>query len=191
MRHFLLFVAFLFAVTPLHAATVTKSVTVIVSAPVVSQSGTTIPASPSITDFTGVVWTLVGGQAARNGAVDQATSGITLLLYYNGVVYQQTAMGWWSWTAGAWVPVSGDPRSAPLALVFTPAAPTIACTAAPGTAVLSISTTGGNGAAIGYAISGDTVDFALSGARIVVAPTGITAANCGKTPVVTITATQP
>lgn len=82
-------------------------------------------------------------------------------------------------------------QAAPLAMVFAPAAPTIACGTAPGTVVLAISTTGGDTNPITYSLSGDTADFALSGTNVVVGPNGVAAANCGKGLVITITATQP
>ena len=79
----------------------------------------------------------------------------------------------------------------PLAIVFTPAAPTISCSTAVGTVVTAISTTGGDGNAVTYTISGDTTDFALSGSNIVVASGGITSADCGKTEAITVGASQP
>ena len=36
---------------------------------------------------------------------------MVLLLYYNGVIYQENAPGgWWSWTNSAWATAAGDPR---------------------------------------------------------------------------------
>jgi len=79
----------------------------------------------------------------------------------------------------------------PLAVVFTPSNPTIACAAMAGTVVSAVSTTGGDGNAVTLAISGDTTDFALSGSNVVVATGGITSPDCGKLENVTVTATQP
>ncbi len=80
---------------------------------------------------------------------------------------------------------------APLEIVFTPSSPTIACAAAAGTVVSAVSTTGGDGNAVTLTMSGDTTDFALSGSNVVVASSGITGSDCGKTESVTVTATQP
>ena len=78
-----------------------------------------------------------------------------------------------------------------LAISFAPTSPTVDCTAAPGTVVAAISTSGGNGNAATPAITGgNSTDFAISGSNIVVAANGIASANCGKTQSVTITATQ-
>jgi hypothetical protein len=79
---------------------------------------------------------------------------------------------------------------APLAVVFTPSSPTEACSTAAGTVVSALSVTGGDGNTVTWSISGDTTDFALSGANIVVGPNGITSADCGKIDTVTVTATQ-
>jgi hypothetical protein len=60
------------------------------------------------------VWTVSGGVISENGVVSTNTANVTLLLYYNGVIYQQaTGGGWWSWTGTAWIVDSGDPRVAP------------------------------------------------------------------------------
>jgi hypothetical protein len=81
---------------------------------------------------------------------------------------------------------------APLQIVFTPAAPTIACNSPAGTVVAAMTTTGGDGNASTFSASGgDTSDFAVSGSNVVVGPNGIAAANCSKTDNLTITATQP
>lgn len=89
-------------------------------APAVSANGATITtAGPSIVDSASNVWTLVssassGLQIALNSVTNTATADVTLLLYYSSTIYQEnSAGGWWSWTSGAWVSVSGDPRAAP------------------------------------------------------------------------------
>jgi hypothetical protein len=80
----------------------------------------------------------------------------------------------------------------PLQIVFTPAAPTIPCTSAPGTVVSALSVTGGTGNPATFtASSGDTSDFAVSGANVIVGPNGVNPANCGSVPTVAITASQP
>jgi hypothetical protein len=80
---------------------------------------------------------------------------------------------------------------APLAVVFTPATPTIACSTPAGTVVSALSVTGGDGNAVTWSLAGDTTDFALSGSNLVVSSGGITSADSGKTDTVTVTATQP
>lgn len=47
----------------------------------------------------------------ENAATAGYSASVTLLLYYQGTIYQENASSdWWSWTSGAWVAVSGDPR---------------------------------------------------------------------------------
>jgi hypothetical protein len=81
-----------------------------------SANCSTVPPATRIVDGAGDVWTLVasngqGNQIARNGVVDPVTHEVILLLYENGVVYQENAdLDWWSWTNASWVAVSGDPR---------------------------------------------------------------------------------
>jgi len=83
-----------------------------------SATGTTIPSATQITDSSGNVWTVSGGVVYANGALAGYSANVTLLLYDNGVIYQEnSAGGWWSWNGRAWTS-SSDPRSAP--------APTIA-----------------------------------------------------------------
>lgn len=82
-------------------------------------------------------------------------------------------------------------------LVFTAAAPTIACNAPAGTVVAALGTTGGDGNASTFtATGGDTSDFTVNGTNVVVGPNGIAAANCPpanqtNTENLTVTATQP
>jgi len=71
---------------------------------------------------------------------------------------------------------------APLAVVFTPATPTIACSTSAGTVVSALSVTGGDGNAVTWSLAGDTTDFALSGSNLVVASGGITSADCAGKP---------
>jgi len=70
----------------------------------------------------------------------------------------------------------------------------VPCTATPGSEVAVVSSSGGDGNAIKLSLAGDVTDFALNAtnppANVVVGPNGIAAANCGKTFVETITATQ-
>ena len=72
--------------------------------------------------------------------------------------------------------------------------PFVPCSAAPGSKVAVVSSSGGDGNAITLSMAGDVPDFALNAAHppasLLVGPNGIAAANCGKTFVETITATQ-
>lgn len=77
-------------------------------------------------------------------------------------------------------------------LVVNPSSASLACAAAPGTIVASMTTSGGDGNAITFTLTGNnTTDFVISGKNVVVAPAGIVPANCGKTWADTLTASQP
>ena len=73
----------------------------------------------SITGATGILRdgsnnliTTQNGQVYFNGVLDTTTANVTLVLWYNGVLYQENSAGsWYSGTKGAWTgPLSGDPR---------------------------------------------------------------------------------
>jgi Glycosyl hydrolase catalytic core len=77
-----------------------------------SQSGTTIPSASSIVDSSSQTWTVVNGVVKVNGANAGFTDQVTLLLYYNGVIYQQNVNQlWWKWQNNTWVSTT-DPRAA-------------------------------------------------------------------------------
>ena len=79
------------------------------TSPVVSSSGTTIPAAANIVDAGGNVWTVSNGVVYQNNVTAGYTAQVTLLLYYNQVIYQQNSAGnWWLWSA-SWV-ATVDPR---------------------------------------------------------------------------------
>jgi hypothetical protein len=86
--------------------------------------------------------------------------------------------------------------TAPLNITFTPPNPSVACQAAPGTLVTTMSATGGDNTTITWSLAGDTTDFAVSGANLVVGPNGIAASTCPVAPATTntvnetVTATQ-
>jgi hypothetical protein len=84
--------------------------------PVESSCGATVPPAEQIVDANLDVWTITPtDQIARNGVADEVTAAVTLLVYFNGVVYQQAtaANRWWAWIDGAWEadPPGGDPRT--------------------------------------------------------------------------------
>ena len=84
-------------------------------APFTSPSGATIPASSSLTDAQGNVWTVTKGAVSWTTSTGVALAGYTanviLLLYYNGSIYQEnSAHNWWVWNGATWTNVGGDPR---------------------------------------------------------------------------------
>jgi hypothetical protein len=87
-----------------------------------SANGTALPAAAQITDSSANVWTLSGGVIYKNAALAGYSSGVTLLLYDNKIIYQEnSAGGWWSWNGSTWVS-SSDPRTV---TTSDPTAPTI------------------------------------------------------------------
>lgn len=95
-----------------------------------SVSGTTIPSATELVDASGGIFTVVGGQISRNGIVDPVTANVTLVLYYNGAIYQKNSAGNWyqltstTWPAGSsgWTYLaSGDPRTLCQGVAVTPA----------------------------------------------------------------------
>lgn len=85
-----------------------------------SASGATVPSATDVTDASHNVYAVAGGQIYRNGVLDPITGNVSLLLYSNGTIYQQTSSGAWyqltstSWPAGSngWTYLaSGDPRT--------------------------------------------------------------------------------
>jgi len=82
--------------------------------PAESKSGTTITdTNGKIYDAALSIWTLANGDGLEvmcNGQAAGYTANVSLLLYYNGTVYQSNADGgWWNWTGGGWADAS-DPR---------------------------------------------------------------------------------
>ena len=70
---------------------------------VISASGTTIPVATQIIDSELDLWTLSGGKAYKHGQLTPS-SGVILLLYAKGLVYQENSHhDWWFWRNGAWV----------------------------------------------------------------------------------------
>ena len=56
----------------------------------------------SITDVSGNVWTIVGGQVAVGGTVDATTSNVVQLSYVSNLMWQKNNVGnWWSKTSPA------------------------------------------------------------------------------------------
>ena len=80
--------------------------------------------------------------------------------------------------------------TAPLGITFSPANPTVACQAPPGTVVATLVLTGGDNTTITWALAGDTTDFAISGANLVVGPNGIASSTCPVAPATTNTVNE-
>ena len=71
-----------------------------------SVSPTTIPSATQIVDSQLNVWTVSGGQVYENGQLTPS-SGVILLLYAAGIVYQENIhRDWWLWRNGVWVATS-------------------------------------------------------------------------------------
>jgi hypothetical protein len=90
------------------------------STPTPSPSGTTIAAGSAVAliDTAGNRWTITAtAQVAVNGTADPNTSGVALLAYVNGLVWQQNTGGTWYSTTGpntVWGPPGGT-KTSPLA----------------------------------------------------------------------------
>jgi uncharacterized protein (UPF0333 family) len=80
-----------------------------------------------------------------------------------------------------------------LALILNPSNATETCTVAGGTLVSTASTTGGDGNAITFSMTGNTTDFLINSSTgvVTVAVAGVALADCGKTYANVVTATQP
>ena len=75
-----------------------------------SASGTTIPSATEILDSELNVWTVTSGVVYENGTTVGFSDGVILLLYYNGLFYQENVHSdWWVWSGTTWVS-SSDPR---------------------------------------------------------------------------------
>lgn len=96
----------------------------------VSPSGTTVTAAngATIVDAEANLWTLgavvpdsaandcsgnsCGNVVMESGGSQNGTAA-TLLLWFEGVLYQENSAGnWWGWNGSAWTKTAGDPRSA-------------------------------------------------------------------------------
>ena len=75
-----------------------------------SPNGTTIPSAAQIIDGSGNTWTVTGGVISMDGALAGYSNAVTLLVYDNGIIYQEnSAGGWWSWSGTTWVATTEPP----------------------------------------------------------------------------------
>jgi len=76
-----------------------------------SATGTSIPNATEIVDGNRTVWTVgSNGNSFENGVADGG-SNITLLLYYNTIIYAETTDAtWWEHASSGWFQIAGDPR---------------------------------------------------------------------------------
>jgi len=98
-----------------------------------SASGTTIPSASEIVDTSLNVWTLKSGIVYKNGSTAGYTANVILLLFANGIIYQENSSDlWWSWNGSTWIATNN------------PTAPAACGTHASGSSyVLTISTSTG------------------------------------------------
>ena len=76
-----------------------------------SQNGAKIPGLPSIVDASGATWTIVSNVVQKNGAIAGNNSNAAVLIYLNGVIYQEnTSNLWFRWLGAAWTGQIPDPR---------------------------------------------------------------------------------
>ncbi|MGF6544632.1 hypothetical protein [Paraburkholderia sp. BR13444] len=76
----------------------------------ISANGTTTPPATSIIDASGIVWTTSNGYIYRNGTKDPYSYNVTMLLWYNGSVYQENTSGnFYQWLGSGWTSCI-DPR---------------------------------------------------------------------------------
>lgn len=86
-----------------------------IAPPTESADGTTLTTTTgTITDATGIAWTLVsatGLEVAQNGVVDATTTNTVTLLYFGHAVYRSNSTGaWFKFASGAWSSIPNDPR---------------------------------------------------------------------------------
>ncbi len=71
-------------------------------------------------------WIVTAGNVIqKNGANAGYSANVSLILWYNGAIYQTAPGGWWMWNGTGWTQVSGDPRPTPTPVDTTaPSIPT-------------------------------------------------------------------
>lgn len=81
--------------------------------PTESAHGSEIPPFTQLVDSVLATWTVTDGIVYRDG-VATISANVTLLLYFNDLIYQQNSAGnWWSWQGGSqgqWIAAT-DPRA--------------------------------------------------------------------------------
>jgi hypothetical protein len=117
-----------------------------------SPNGTTIPPATQIADGSSNVWTVSGGVVFKTGTTAGVSSGVTLLLWWNGTIYQESGGVFYPWTGTTWGAVQGDPR------VLTITNSTTLPGATKGTAYTVTMTATGGTAPYTWSITSDTPD---------------------------------
>lgn len=96
--------------TPISSLYVSLDNGVVLVDPAAAPSGD----APQITDASGNMWSIAGGQVTLNGIVDPTTANVTELAYVGGKIWQENADSlWWSKSkpSDLWGPVYGTPVS--------------------------------------------------------------------------------
>jgi hypothetical protein len=80
-----------------------------------SASGSVIPSATQLIDASHSSWTLNNGVVYKNGAAAAYSANVVALLYYGGVIYQESKTClWWSWNGSGWVATSNpNPGTVP------------------------------------------------------------------------------
>jgi len=142
-----------------------------------SGSAAMIPSAKQIVDSALNVWTVVGGEVYENGAAAAYSANVGLLLYYGGIIYQESkSCLWWSWSGSAWVTSSNpDPG-------ITPACGAAAAAASSGgsasSATTSTATPTGD---FGIQVKGDKFVSAADGSTVQIVGTNISGLETGST----------
>lgn len=102
-----------------HESTFSSTVTTLAGG-AASPRCTTIPSATQIVDSNSSIWTVAGGAIYEDEQACAATANVILLLYCNGLIYQENSSHlWWFWNGASWVGAGADPRP-----TIAPAVPT-------------------------------------------------------------------
>jgi hypothetical protein len=134
-----------------------------------------IPSATKIVDSALNVWTVVGGVVYENGAAAGYSANVALLVYYGGIIYQEsTSCLWWSWSGSAWVDSSNpDPGITPAC--GAAAASTTGSSSGSSATTSSVTPTG----AFGIQVKGDKFVSAADGSTVQIVGTNISGLETG------------
>jgi len=102
--------------------TTTYSVGTVSTGPSADGSFITAPSTQTLTDNSGNVWGITGGQVTVNGTVDATTANVIELAWKSGLMWQENnASLWWSKTSptATWSPTNGT-TTGPFSTTPTP-----------------------------------------------------------------------